>query len=67
MQTPNGKEVTRALRRPNRLVRTNEVVIAERGRPTVIILAVEEYERLRAPQATGTASMEKNMGKTTEE
>ena len=49
MQAPNGKDATRALRRPNHLVRTDAVVNAERGRPAVVVLAVKEYERLRAP------------------
>ena len=34
-------------------------VLEQRERPAVVVLAVERYKRLRAPQGTGTASIEK--------
>ncbi|WP_417626366.1 type II toxin-antitoxin system Phd/YefM family antitoxin [Pararhodobacter aggregans] len=49
------------------LARAKPVAVAKHGRPVVVVLAVEEYERLKALDKSGSGPDENNAEKTTSE
>lgn len=67
MQTLSAKDAKYGFGRLIDLARAKPVAVAKHGRPVVVVLAVEEYERLKALDATGAASDESNAGKNTSE
>ena len=67
MRTPKGKDATCDLGRTIHLAHTEAIVVASHRRPAVVVLAAEEYERLRAPRGTGAVWLGKNTGEATVE
>jgi prevent-host-death family protein len=64
MQTLSAKDAKYGFGRLIDLARVEPVVVAKHGRPVVVVMAVEEYDRLRGiemgcvkngPNANGTA------------
>lgn len=55
MQTLNAKDAKYGFGRLIDLARAEPVAVAKHGRPVVVVLSVEEYERLKAVEA-GAAS-----------
>lgn len=64
MQTLNAKDAKYGFGRLIDLARIEPVAVAKHGRPVVVVMAVEEYDRLRGiergcvksgPDANGTA------------
>ncbi|PZX10945.1 prevent-host-death family protein [Palleronia aestuarii] len=49
------------------LARAEPVAVAKHGRPVVVVLAVEEYERLKALDKLGISPGEQDAGKRTSE
>jgi prevent-host-death family protein len=45
------------------LARAEPVVIAKHGRPVVVVLAVEEFEQLKAMEATTSAAVHERRNK----
>ena len=49
MQTLSAKDAKYGFGRLIDLARAEPVAVAKHGRPVVVVMAVEEYERLKAP------------------
>lgn len=54
MQTLNAKDAKYEFGRLIDLARAGPVAVAKHGRPVVVVLSVEEYERLKALDAAPT-------------
>lgn len=67
MQTLTAKDAKYGFGRLIDLARAEPVAVAKHGRPVVVVVAVEEYERLKALDKPGIARDEKNAGKNTSE
>jgi len=67
MQTLTAKDAKYGFGRLIDLARAEPVAVAKHGRTVVVVLAVEEYERLKALDKPGIAHDEKNAGKNTSE
>jgi len=52
MQTLSAKDAKYGFGRLIDLARSEPVAVAKHGRPVVVVLAVEEYERLKAVEAS---------------
>ena len=52
MQTLSAKDAKYGFGRLIDLARTEPVTVAKHGRPVVVVLAVEEYDRLKAGEAS---------------
>ncbi len=62
MQTLSAKDAKYGFGRLIDLARVEPVVVAKHGRPVVVVLSVEEYQRLKsldAPEAAATAREER--------
>ncbi len=55
MKTLTAKDAKYGFGRLIDLARAEPVVIAKHGRPVVVVMAVEEYERLKASDVTKAA------------
>lgn len=53
MQTLSAKDAKYGFGRLIDLARAEPVAVAKHGRPVVVVLAVEEYERLKALESVG--------------
>ena len=54
MQTLSAKDAKYGFGRLIDLARAEPVAVAKHGRPVVVVMAVEEYERLKALDEPGT-------------
>jgi prevent-host-death family protein len=61
MQSISAKDAKYGFGRLINLARSEPVVVKKHGRPVVVVLAVEEFERLRV-SANGAASQSKESG-----
>jgi prevent-host-death family protein len=52
MKTLTAKDAKYGFGRLIDLARAEPVAVAKHGRPVVVVMAVEEFERLKAPDAT---------------
>lgn len=55
MQTLSAKDAKYGFGRLIDLARAEPVAVAKHGRPVVVVMAVEEYERLKALDEPGTS------------
>ena len=67
MQILTAKDAKYGFGRLIDLARAEPVAVAKHGRTVVVVLAVEEYERLKALDMPGTSPGEHNAGKNTSE
>lgn len=67
MQVLTAKDAKYGFGRLIDLARAEPVAVAKHGRPVVVVLAVEEYERLKALDKPATSPGEQNAGKKTSE
>ena len=67
MQTLSAKDAKYGFGRLIDLARAEPVAVAKHGRTVVVVLAVEEYERLKALDKLGIRPGEYNAGKNTSE
>lgn len=67
MQILTAKDAKYGFGRLIDLARAEPVAVAKHGRPVVVVLAVEEYERLKALDKPGVCPGEQNAGKKTSE
>ena len=67
MQILTAKDAKYGFGRLIDLARAEPVAVAKHGRPVVVVLAVEEYERLKALDKPGINPGEHNAGKNTSE
>ena len=67
MQILTAKDAKYGFGRLIDLARAEPVAVAKHGRPVVVVLAVEEYERLKALDKPGIIPGEQNAGKKTSE
>ena len=63
MQTLSAKDAKYGFGRLIDLARAEPVVVAKHGRPVVVVLAVEEYERLKAQESASAGEKDKRAGK----
>ena len=63
MKTLTTKETKYGFSRLIDLARAEPAVVAKHGRPVVVVMAVEELERLKALDAPATATAAKRMAK----
>jgi len=63
MQTLSAKDAKYGFGRLIDLARAEPVTVAKHGRPVVIVLSVEEYERLKALESASTVEKDKNVRK----
>ncbi len=67
MQTPSAKDAKYGFGRLIDLARAGPVAVTKHGRPVVVIMAIEEYERLKAldlrksPNGQGGSDMSRIM------
>jgi len=62
MQTLSAKDAKYGFGRLIDLARAEPVVVAKHGRP-VVVLSVEEYERLKARESANAGKKDKRVGK----
>ena len=67
MQTLSAKDAKYSFGRLIDLARAEPVAVAKHGRPVVVVLAVEEYERLKALENVSAGEKDKSSGKTDSE
>lgn len=67
MQTLSAKDAKYGFGRLIDLARAEPVAVAKHGRPVVVALAVEEYERLKALDKPSISPGKHNAGKNTSE
>lgn len=67
MQFLAAKDAQYGSGRPIDLARAEPVAVAKHGRTVVVVLAVEEYERLKALDKPGVSLGECNAGRNTSE
>ncbi len=60
MQTLTAKDAKYGFGRLIDLARAEPVAVAIHGRTVVVVLAIEEYERLKAVEAASTAEPKEN-------
>ena len=63
MQTLSAKDAKYGFGRLIDLARAEPVVVAKHGRPVVVVLSVEEYERLKARENASAGVKDKRAGK----
>ncbi len=63
MQILTAKDAKYGFGRLIDLARAEPVAVAKHGRTVVVVMAVEEYERLKALDKSGTDQDEKSAGK----
>ena len=64
MQTLSTKDAKYGFGRLIDLTRAEPVAVAKHGRPVVVVLSVEEYERLKALKRASAAVKDKSAGNT---
>ena len=64
METLTAKEARYGFGRLIDLARANPVAVAKHGRPVVVVMAVEEFERLKALDAPTTSTVGKRKATT---
>lgn len=67
MQVLTAKDAKYGFGRLIDLARAEPVAVAKHGRTVVVVLAIEEYERLKALEKLGISPGEHNAGKKTSE
>ncbi len=63
MKTLTAKDATYDFGRPIDLARGEPVTVAKHGRPVVVVMAVEEFERLKALDAPAKATVAERRAK----
>ena len=63
MQTLSAKDAKYGFGRLIDLARAEPVAVAKHGRPVVVVLSVEEYERLKARENASAGEKDKRAGK----
>ena len=67
MQTLSAKDAKYGFGRLIDLARAAPITVTKHGRPVVVVLSVEEYERLKALESASAADTDKSEGKTKSE
>ena len=67
MQTLSAKDAKYGFGRLIDLVRAKPIAVTKHGRPVVVVLSVEEYERLKALESASAGKKDKSSGKTDSE
>ena len=67
MQTLGAKDAKYGFGRLIDLARAKLVAVTKHGRPVVVVLSVEEYERLKALESGSAGEKDKSSGKTDSE
>ena len=67
MQTLSAKDAKYSFGRLIDLARAEPIAVTKHGRPVVVVLSVEEYERLKALENTSAKEKDKSPGKTDSE
>ena len=67
MQTLSAKDAKYGFGRLIDLARAEPVEVTKHGRPVVVVLSVEEYERLKALESASAVEIDKSGGKTDSE
>ena len=62
MQTLSAKDAKYGFGRLIDLARAEPIAVTKHGRPVVVVLSVEEYERLKALESASTAEQERRKG-----
>ena len=67
MQTLSAKDAKYGFGRLIDLARAEPVTVTKHGRSVIVVLSVEEYERLKALESASPAEIDKSAGKTDRE
>ena len=67
MQTLSAKDAKYGFGRLIDLARAEPVVVTKHGRPVVVVLSVEEYDRLKALESVSSGEKDKSEGETDRE
>ena len=67
MQTLSAKDAKYGFGRLIDLARAEPVVVTKHGRPVVVVLSVEEYDRLKALESISSGEKDKSEGETDRE
>ena len=67
MQTLSAKDAKYSFGRLIDLARAEPIAVTKHGRPVVVVLSVEEYERLKALENTSAGEQDESAGKTDSE
>ena len=67
MQTLSAKDAKYGFGRLIDLARAEPIAVTKHGRPVVVVLSVEEYERLKALESASAEEKDKSAGKTDSE
>ncbi len=67
MQTLSAKDAKYGFGRPIDFARAAPVAVTKYGRPVVVVLSVETYERLKALESAGAGEKGESAGKTDSE
>ena len=67
MQALSAKDAKYGFGRLIDLARAKPIAVTKHGRPVVVVLSVEEYERLKALESASAEEKDKSTGKTDSE
>ena len=67
MQTLSAKEAKNGFGRLIDLARAEPLAVTKHGRPVVVVLSVEEYERLKTLESASAGEKDESAGKTDSE
>ena len=67
MQTLSAKDAKYGFGRLIDLARAEPVTVTKHGRPVVVVLSIEQYERLKAQESASAGEKDESAGKTDSE
>ena len=67
MQTLSARDAKYGFGRLIDLARAKPIAVTKHGRPVVVVLSVEEYERLKVLESASTGEKDESAGKTDSE